>query len=323
VIFDFDLVNRRLNFVKILRDFSWTVFSKQSGFLRFFFFYRFFIFIESFFVFIWVKIFSLFSKIFYLFVIFSNKQSFNSDIKNKFSIFSLIGGEYFSGFKTADWLSSSKLTLSFITKLVTEKYIDYLLFNHTTAAYYFYDEEFPGVSSLLTVQKFKHSTAFEFVWATFPTTVILLILVPSMLLLYSLDEDLDPKITIKVVGHQWFWSYEFDNWVELENGDFEYLSYDCDSSLVTEDYLALGDKRILEVDVPVVVPVNMTLRFLVTSADVLHSWAVPELGIKIDAVPGRLSQYLSLIRRPGFFYGQCSEICGVAHGFMPIVILAI
>jgi len=111
--------------------------------------------------------------------------------------------------------------------------------------------------------------------------------------------------------------------LELENGDFEYLSYDYDSSLVTEDYLSLGDKRLLEVDIPVIVPVNMTLRFLITSADVLHAWAVPELGIKIDAVPGRLSQYLSLIRRPGFFYGQCSEICGVAHGFMPIVILAI
>jgi len=308
---------------KILKEFGWNAFNKQVGFLRFSFLSRTFVLIESFLVFIWIKVFSLFASVAYLFISYANKITFLSDLTNKFSIFSFIGSEYFTGFRKASWANSPKLTFAMVSKLTTEKYLDYLLFSATTLTYYYYDEEFPGANSFLTVQKFKHSTAFEFVWAIFPTMIILLILVPSMLLLYSLDEDLDPKLTIKVVGHQWFWSYEFDNWLELENGDFEYVTYDFDSSLVVEDYLTLGDKRLLEVDKPLIVPVNVTLRFLITSADVLHAWSVPELGIKIDAVPGRLSQYLSLIRRPGFFYGQCSEICGVAHGFMPIVVLAI
>lgn len=224
---------------KILKEFGWSTFNKQVGFLRIFFFSKLFITIESFIIFIWVKMFSFFFNFFYSFTVFANKLTFKSDLKNKFSIFSLIGGEYFTGFDNANWINSSKMNLAFINDLVTEKYLDYLLFSQTTPTYYFYDNEFPGSNSFLTVQKFKHSTAFEFVWATFPTAIILLILVPSMLLLYSLDEDLDPKLTIKVVGHQWFWSYEFDNWLELDNGDFEYLSYDFDSSLVVEDYLTL------------------------------------------------------------------------------------
>lgn len=224
---------------KILKEFGWNTFNKQVGFLRVVYLNKIFITIESFVVFAWIKFFSMFSGAFFSFITFANKLTFSSDLNNNFKIFSFIGGEYFTGFTKADWATSPKLTLSFVQDLITEKYLDYLLFNHTTQTYYYYDEEFPGANSFLTVQKFKHSTAFEFIWATFPTTIILLILVPSMLLLYSLDEDLDPKLTIKVVGHQWFWSYEFDNWLELENGDFEYLSYDFDSSLVVEDYLTL------------------------------------------------------------------------------------
>jgi len=283
---------------------------------------RFFVIVESFIIFSWIKLLSLFSYFMISFVSYTNRLTFLSDLTKRASLFSWIGSEYFTGFDSEKTIFS-KVSLASVTNLVTERYLDALLFNGTTLGYYFYDKETLTENSFLTVQKFNHSTAFEFVWAAFPTTIIILILVPSMLLLYSLDEDLDPKLTIKVIGHQWFWSYEFDNWLELENGDFIYMSYDFDSSLVAEDYLNIGDKRLLEVDKPLIVPVNMTLRFLITSADVLHAWAVPELGIKIDAVPGRLSQYLSLIRRPGFFYGQCSEICGVAHGFMPIVILAV
>jgi heme/copper-type cytochrome/quinol oxidase subunit 2 len=96
-----------------------------------------------------------------------------------------------------------------------------------------------------------------------------------------------------------------------------------DSYLILEEDLPFGTKRLLEVNRRVVLPINVTLRFLVTSGDVLHSWAIPEMGIKVDAVPGRLNQFLTLIRKPGIFYGQCSELCGVAHGFMPIVIHAV
>ncbi len=222
---------------KILKEFSWASFSKQVGFSRILFYSKFFISFESFFIFIWLKIFSFFSGFFFSFINFAHDLTFKSDLNNKFDIFSLIGGEYFSGFSNASWTSSQKLTLDVINNLISEKYLDTLLFDYITPTYYFYDEEFPGANSFLTVQRFKHSTVFEFVWATFPTTIILLVLVPAMLLLYSLDEDLDPKLSIKVVGHQWFWSYEFDNWLELENGDFEYVSFDFDSSLVVEDYL--------------------------------------------------------------------------------------
>lgn len=172
------------------------------------------------------------------------------------------------------------------------------------------------------MNSFRHNTIFEFICAIFPTIIILLILIPSTLLLYSLDEEIEPLLTFKVIGHQWFWSYEFNNWLFL-NKEWQKVSYNFDSCMIIENDLTLGTKRLLEVDKPLFTPVNVPLRFLITSIDVLHSWAVPELGIKIDAVPGRLSHYLALIRRPGVFYGQCSEICGVAHGFMPIVIKAV
>jgi len=179
------------------------VFNKQSGFLRIFFSYRIFVIIESFLVFIWIRFLGIFSAVILNFVSYANRLTFFSDLRSKFTIFSLIGSEYFTGFEMAPSVIT-KISLSSVNNLVTEKYLDYLLFSSTTTGYYFYDEEFLGANSFLTVQKFKHSTAFEFVWATFPTTIILFILVPSMLLLYSLDEELDPKLTIKVVGHQWF-----------------------------------------------------------------------------------------------------------------------
>jgi len=162
------------------------------------------------------------------------------------------------------------------------------------------------------------------IWAGFPTVIVLLILAPSLYLLYSLDEELDPSITVKVIGHQWFWTYELNNWlpsmhnksaVVLANWACEY-----DSVLITEEFLVTGFKRLLEVNRPLVIPINLPIRFLITSTDVLHSWSVPELGLKIDAVPGRLNQFVSVICRPGRLYGQCSELCGVSHGFMPIVV---
>jgi cytochrome c oxidase subunit 2 len=178
-------------------------------------------------------------------------------------------------------------------------------------------------------QKFTHSSLLEIVWTIIPAVLLLLIAVPSFALLYSLDEVIDPVVTLKIVGHQWYWSYEYSDYATLEGGE----TINFDSYMIpTEDLGPLEGSgalksvksknllRLLEVDNKVVVPINTHIRLLVTAADVLHSWAVPSFGIKLDACPGRLSQTSLFIKREGIYYGQCSEICGVNHGFMPIVV---
>lgn len=178
-------------------------------------------------------------------------------------------------------------------------------------------------------QKFTHSSTLEIVWTVIPAVLLLLIAVPSFALLYSLDEVIDPVVTLKVVGHQWYWSYEYSDYATLEGGD----TINFDSYMLPTDDLgpiegsgalkSVKSKnllRLLEVDNKVVLPINTHIRLLVTAADVLHSWAVPSFGIKLDACPGRLSQTSLFIKREGIYYGQCSEICGVNHGFMPIVV---
>lgn len=164
--------------------------------------------------------------------------------------------------------------------------------------------------------KFTHSTPLEVVWTITPALLLLLIAGPSFALLYSIDEVIAPHISLKVIGHQWYWSYEYSDYVESKSGD----SIKFDSYIVAEDDLSLGGLRLLEVDHRVKLPVNVHIRVLVSAADVLHSWAVPSLGIKIDACPGRLNQVSLFLIRKGVFYGQCSEICGVNHAFMPIVV---
>jgi cytochrome c oxidase subunit 2 len=128
----------------------------------------------------------------------------------------------------------------------------------------------------------------------------------------------DPAITLKVIGHQWYWSYEYSDYVNVDGE-----SIDFDSYMVPTDELEPGQLRLLEVDNRVVLPTNTHIRVLVTAADVIHCWAVPSLGVKVDCVPGRLNQAGLFIQREGVFYGQCSEICGVNHGFMPIVVEAV
>jgi cytochrome c oxidase subunit 2 len=144
------------------------------------------------------------------------------------------------------------------------------------------------------------------------------IAVPSFALLYSMDEVIDPAITIKVIGHQWYWSYEYSDY-NTEDGD----TIEFDSYMVQEDDLEIGQLRLLEVDNRVVVPTNTHIRVLITSGDVIHAWAVPSLGVKADALPGRLNQAQMFIKREGVFHGQCSELCGANHGFMPIVVEAV
>jgi len=156
-----------------------------------------------------------------------------------------------------------------------------------------------------------HGTVLEVVWTLIPAIILGFIAVPSFVLLYSMDEIINPAITVKAIGHQWYWSYE------IHDGDDSVV---FDSYMIPDDDLEIGQLRLLEVDNSLVLPIHTHIRMLITATDVLHSWAVPSLGIKIDAVPGRLNQTSFFMTRPGVFRGQCSELCGVGHGFMPIVV---
>nr|NP_689368.1 cytochrome c oxidase subunit 2 [Chaetosphaeridium globosum]AAM96602.1 cytochrome c oxidase subunit 2 [Chaetosphaeridium globosum] len=167
-------------------------------------------------------------------------------------------------------------------------------------------------------ERIVHGTTIEIVWTVFPSIILMFIAIPSFALLYSMDEVVDPAITIKAIGHQWYWSYEYSDY---NTSDEQALAFD--SYMVLEDDLDIGQLRLLEVDNRIVVPANTHLRMIITSADVLHSWAVPSLGVKCDAIPGRLNQASLFIQREGVYYGQCSELCGTNHGFMPIVIEAV
>nr|YP_010130038.1 cytochrome c oxidase subunit II [Episoriculus leucops]QPZ50511.1 cytochrome c oxidase subunit II [Episoriculus leucops] len=170
------------------------------------------------------------------------------------------------------------------------------------------------ISSMLTTKLTHTSTmdaqAVETIWTILPAIILILIALPSLRILYMMDEINNPTLTVKTVGHQWYWSYEYTDYDELN----------FDSYMVPTTDLKPGDLRLLEVDNRAVLPMEMTVRVLITSEDVLHSWAVPSLGLKTDAIPGRLNQTTLLATRPGLYYGQCSEICGSNHSFMPIVL---
>ena len=171
------------------------------------------------------------------------------------------------------------------------------------------------LQTIFNKQYYKYLTEgalIEIVWTMAPAVVLIFIAFPSLQLLYTMDEVINPSLTIKVVGHQWYWSYEYS--------DVEEESIEFDSYMVPTSDLNQGDFRLLEVDNRLVIPVNTQVRVVVTGADVIHSFAIPSLGIKADSIPGRLNQSYILIKRPGVFYGQCSEICGSEHSFMPIVV---
>jgi len=208
--------------------------------------------------------------------------------------------------------------------------------------------------AFLTVSEISEYRVLEVVWCLLPIGSLLMISTPTFSLIFSLDACVDPAYTIKIIGRQWYWTYSIDALIdnftetndeaaaELLKSQVSYvsvkdynkynlhvstmalpISIDFDSNLVSEDDLIKGTHRLLEVDNRLFLPVGVPIRLLITSSDVLHSWAVPSLGIKVDAVPGRLNQFIVEIKRPGVFYGQCSELCGPFHGFMPIVIQAV
>lgn len=163
-----------------------------------------------------------------------------------------------------------------------------------------------------------HGTWLEIVWTITPAIILFLIAIPSLKMIYLIDEVIDAGITIKAIGHQWYWSYEYSDYYTQDGKSIEFDSY-----MIPESDLNFGDLRLLEVDNRVVVPTNTNVRVIITAADVLHCWAVPSLGIKLDAVPGRLNQVAFLANREGVYYGQCSEICGANHAFMPIIVEAV
>ena len=165
--------------------------------------------------------------------------------------------------------------------------------------------------------KLTHNATIEVIWTLIPSFILILIAIPSFGLLYAMDDIIDPEVTIKTVGHQWYWSYEYSDYVSTV-GKISFDSY-----MIPDAELSLGQLRLLEVDNSVVLPVGVYVRINVTAADVLHSWAVPSLGIKIDAVPHRINSGIIFLQRTGVFYGQCSEICGVNHGFMPIAVKSV
>ena len=160
-----------------------------------------------------------------------------------------------------------------------------------------------------------HGTQIEVIWTMTPAIILMAIAFPSFQLLYLMDECIEPGVTIKAIGSQWYWSYSTDDYYP---GKISFDSY-----MIPESDLNVGDFRLLEVDNKLVVPVDTHIRVIVTATDVLHSWAIPSLGIKMDAVPGRLNQTSFIAMREGTFYGQCSEICGANHAFMPICIKAV
>lgn len=164
----------------------------------------------------------------------------------------------------------------------------------------------------------NHGTLIELIWTITPAIILIAIAFPSFKLLYLMDEVIDAQLTIKAIGHQWYWSYEYSDYIDENNEGISFDSY-----MVPTTDLEPGQLRLLEVDNRVIVPVDTHIRVITTAADVLHSWGVPSLGVKMDSVPGRLNQTSMLIQREGVYYGQCSEICGVWHGFMPIVIEAV
>jgi heme/copper-type cytochrome/quinol oxidase subunit 2 len=186
--------------------------------------------------------------------------------------------------------------------------------NHFDYRYYFYSD-----------------VKVEFLWTIFPALILAILAIPSFSLLFSIQKFAAPEITVKVIGHQWYWEYQFLDYMNykkvIENEDeIIVMSSKKDGSQIIESYMVQeedldqGGLRLLEVDNKLFLPINTSIRFLITSDDVLHSWAVPSLGIKVDACPGRLNELIVNIRDIGFYYGQCSELCGWYHGFMPIAI---
>ncbi|MBV9862273.1 MAG: cytochrome c oxidase subunit II [Alphaproteobacteria bacterium] len=154
----------------------------------------------------------------------------------------------------------------------------------------------------------SHNTVIEILWTVVPVLILVLIAIPSFKLMYYMDTVPNADMTIKVTAHQWYWSYGYP-----DQGGFEF-----NSNLIPEDQLKPGQRRLLEVDNPLVIPVETTIRVQITGTDVIHSWFVPSFGVQEYAVIGRLNEAWMRVEHEGVYYGECNQICGVNHAFMPI-----
>jgi cytochrome c oxidase subunit 2 len=158
-----------------------------------------------------------------------------------------------------------------------------------------------------------HNSVLEIAWTAIPVLILVVIAIPSFKLLYFMDRAVNPEMTLKAIGRQWYWSYEYP-----DNGNFTFDAY-----MIAEQDLKEGQLRLYDVDNPVVLPVDTDIRLLTTASDVIHSWSMPAFGVKLDATPGRINETWLRINEPGVYYGQCSELCGDYHAFMPIKIEAV
>lgn len=162
---------------------------------------------------------------------------------------------------------------------------------------------------------FTHNIKLEVIWTLVPVLILIVIAIPSMQLLYYSDRTMEPEMTLKVTGYQWYWGYDYP-----DHGDIGFLSY-----MIPDDEIdpEKGQVRLLSVDAPAVLPIDTNIQILVTAADVIHSFAVPAFGIKRDAIPGRINETWVRIEKPGTYYGNCTELCGKDHAFMPVEIKAV
>nr|AYQ19121.1 cytochrome c oxidase subunit 2 [Erotylinae sp. 4 ACP-2013] len=170
----------------------------------------------------------------------------------------------------------------------------------------------------LFLNKYSHrylleGQTIELIWTIIPAITLIFIALPSLRLVYILDEINNPMVTVKSIGHQWYWSYEYSDFKNIE----------FDSYMIPINEMNNFNFRLLDVDNRMIIPFHTNIRLLVSSTDVIHSWTIPTMGVKIDATPGRLNQVMFTTNRSGLFYGQCSEICGANHSFMPIVLESI
>nr|DBA43834.1 TPA_asm: COX2 [Bombus trifasciatus] len=163
------------------------------------------------------------------------------------------------------------------------------------------------MNKFLNLNLLKNHT-IEIIWTLIPMIILMIICFPSLKILYYIDEMLNPYFSIKAIGHQWYWSYEYP----------EFNNYEFDSYLL--NYMYINQFRLLETDNRLIIPFKISIRMIISSLDVIHSWTIPSLGVKVDAIPGRINQLNLLCIRPGIYFGQCSEICGMNHSFMPIML---
>lgn len=304
---------------KIIKEYLWTIGIKQDGFSMIFYQNHTLYKLQSIVLFIWFKIFYRIIEVIYysliklnlLFIQNISKLNTNNNNTNKLSFFFL--GKGFNNLYLPKFIE--KKNYKFYENIIIERFLSYYLFNITSNGLYFYE----GYDKFLITHQFKHSINLEYIFGIFPTVIIGFIILPSMYLLYSNETEINPGLTIKIIGHQWFWSYESSNISYIKNlNKFFFIDYNYESIIINEDDLPEGGKRLLETDTSLILPYNIAIKFLITSSDVLHAWALPELGIKVDAVPGRLNQAITIPSNLGVYYGQCSELRGVSHGFMPI-----